>query len=574
MVKLKGKSGKSKKQSEAAEVSALNPQEKLAQKRKKREARQKLLKVLILSLSFAIFMGIPLGLVAGINVGGLVGLGIPCLILSYSYPRSALWVFLIYMPFSGTIVYTIGQGNPLFQLTKDVFYIPALIGLIQECRRKGQPILVAKELLPTLGLLFFYSLLVLFLVNGTQQFLPYCSDLTERFLPNPAGGLPIRVPCKEGMPFLQGVLGFKVFLGYVPLIFCAYYLIQDKKKLLLLGRVLIVCAIICCVLALIQYMMLKTGRCVGTRLKEADLLFKASLDARCFVGGSVLYTPEQGQIRLPGTFVSPWHWAWFLVGNAAISFAVAFSETSLFWRVGGLVSMTLVFLNAVICGQRLSLALVPTIIFILLILTGQLANFKKFIPIAVGVSLLSLIAFSFINPYFIQERIDSFVGRWNQAPPYQFIQSQFEFAITNSKALGRGLGTGTNSARSFGSIALIETYHPKILFELGWPGLIFFMIFITHLTSVTFKYYRSLKDTSLKSFASSFWVFMLFIGYFPYWYPLDTDPVAIYYWLFAGVILKLPVIDKQEREKLKALSDENLSGKKFFRRKNKQKLAA
>ena len=61
--------------------------------------------------------------------------------------------------------------------------------------------------------------------------------------------------------------------------------------------------------------MLKTGRCQGTEglgVSGIDL-FKPNLNAKCLVGGSLLYAPSQGVIRLPGTFVSPWHWAWFLV---------------------------------------------------------------------------------------------------------------------------------------------------------------------------------------------------------------------------------------------------------------------
>ena len=43
------------------------------------------------------------------------------------------------------------------------------------------------------------------------------------------------------------------------------------------------------------------------------------------------------------------------------------------------------------------------------------------------------------------------------------------------------------------------------------------------------------------------WVFVLFISYFPYYYPLDVDPVNVYYWLAAGIALKVPEIDRQER---------------------------
>ena len=45
------------------------------------------------------------------------------------------------------------------------------------------------------------------------------------------------------------------------------------------------------------------------------------------------------------------------------------------------------------------------------------------------------------------------------------------------------------------------------------------------------------------------WVYIFFISYCPYYYPLDVDPVGVYYWLAAGIILKIPELERQEREK-------------------------
>ncbi len=577
MLGIKKRFKKSKKNKIAFSVNSsertLDIKEKLAQKRKVREARKKLFGFLGISIFFAIIVGTTFGIAGGLKWGLLVGLGVPIAFACYNYPRLALWVFLIYMPFSGTITYWVGDGNALFQLSKDIFYIPGLLGLLQECRLKRLPIVVSRSLMISFGLLIFTSLLTLFFVNGLNQLLPACDSLSEyeKFLRDASGelildarGIVIKTPCKEAIPFLQGLLGMKVLVGYVPLIFCAYYLIEDKKKLLTLGRLLVILAIICCVLGLAQYWMLKTGRCQGTDHLSGLDLFQPKLDAKCLVGGSLLYSPSQGQIRLPGTFVSPWHWSWFLVGNAGICFTVAFSDTAFFWRNCGLVGMGLVFINAVICGQRLAFAAVPGIIIILLFLTGQITNLKRFIPIGIGLALVSFIGFSFFNPDFIQERIDSFVNRWNNSPPYYFVQEQFNFALINQKGLfGNGLGTATNSTRVFGDVSLVETYQPKLLFEIGWPGLLAFLIFVTHLSYLGFKSYRSVKDKSLRSFASSFWIFMLIIAYFPYWYPLDTDPVAVYYWLFAGVVLKLPFIDKQEQKKLKEEKEREAANKKI-----------
>ena len=534
----------------------------LALKRERQQSLQKFVSTTVSSILLSSILSIFVSIIVGIKTAILIGLGIPIFLLSFRYPRQALWAFLIYLPFSGTIVYSsIGQGNALFQLAKDVFYVPALLGLLYECNRKRQPILIPKKLLFSLGILLFFALLTLFFVNGMKEFLPTCDSLSEaeRFLRdasgewiiNPNTGEAISTPCKRGKPFLQGILGLKVLIGYIPLIFCARYLIEDKKKLFFLGRLLVTLAIICCSLALIQFWMLKTGRCEGTQgLGASGIdLFKPNLDAKCLVGGSLLYSPSQGVIRLPGTFVSPWHWAWFLVSNAAITYTVAFSDTSRFWRIAGLGGMALIFINAIICGQRLAFGLVPAMFLILAILTGQIANFKRFIPLGLGLGIMLFLGLSFINPDFIQERVDSFVGRWNTSPPHLFIMQQFNFVIQNQRGiLGFGLGKATNATRVFGPVSLVETFHPKLLFEMGIFGLLAFMAFLTNLLVLAFKDYRSLKDRSLFNFGASFWVFLLIITYLPYWYPLDTDPVAVYFWLFAGIIFKLPEIEKQEKE--------------------------
>lgn len=533
--KSKQKSKKGKKKSKPSEKPTLSLKEQLAQKRKKQKEIQELIKWISISLVPGILLGLIVGVTKDPKLGVAPVVAIPALFLSYKYPRPALWAFLIYMPFSGTIVYALG-GNALLQLAKDGFYIPALLGLVGECKRKRQPILVPKALMPTFSISLGLSIMTLIFVNLVQ----------------------LQLSGKEtGQPFLQGILGLKIFLGYVPLIFCAYYLIEDKKQLLFFARLHLILAITCCALSLVQYSMLQRGICRGTEGLSGDLLFKASIEAKCFVGGALLYSPSQGVIRLPGTFVSPWHWGWFLISNSALTFAVAFCDTSPLWRLMGLGGMAIVFINAVICGQRIALALVPVVTIILLFLTGQIANLKRFLPIAVGLGVVIAIAMA-TNPAVIQERIASFQSRASASPPDEFIKDQWQWALGNQDGfLGNGLGKGTNSTRTFGEVSLIETYFPKVIFEVGVVGFLGYMIFLTHLTIFTFKTYRSIKDKSLRSFGSSYWVFILMISYNTYWYPLDTDPVAVYYWFLAGVIVALPKIDKQEQEKIKLAQEEN-----------------
>ncbi|NEO31572.1 MAG: hypothetical protein F6K36_14280 [Symploca sp. SIO3C6] len=539
MVKLKSKAKKkSKKGDSSSDAPALSLKEQLAIKRQAQKERQAVIQFVMTAAFIGGILGLIIGLVVEPKIGVILGAGISSILICNKYPKAGIWFFFIYMPFAGTITYGIGGGNSLLQLAKDAFYFPALFGLIQQCRSKKQPILVAKSLLPTLSIILGLSLVTLFLVNAPLEFLS-CQDAGIR--------------CKPGtpfFPFFQGVLGLKVLLGYVPLILCGYYLIDDKKKLLWLGRLCLIIAIICCSINIVQYWMLDTGICQGTRGATGDNLFKASIEARCLAGGAVLFSPSQGQIRLPGTFVSPWHWAWFLISNSALTFAAAFSDTSPLWRMGGLAGMALVFVSSVISGQRIALALVPVVTVTLLFLTGQVTNLKRFLPIGVGLGVILTIAVT-TNPELVSERIESFQGRAEASPPQAFIEEQFKWAFHQKPGLiGKGLGRATNSTRILGPTKLVETFHPKLIYEIGPVGALAFVAFTTSITINTFKQFRSTTEKSIRSFGSSFWVFILIISFFPYWYPLDTDPVAVYYWFFTGVIFKLPEIDKQEQEKL------------------------
>jgi hypothetical protein len=506
--------------------------EKFAQKRKKAQARQQITNLLTTATIGGFFLGLILFFVGGIKAA-IPGLLATIIIsFAYKYPRFALYSFLIYLPFGGTITYYIGN-SPILQLAKDAFYIPALIATWQTCRQQRLPMLLPQGIKIPLFIMLGLSILTLLFSNGMQQLNPAPAELFKT--------------APQELPIAMGILGLKVLLGYFPLIACAYYLIRNQQDFLFLSRIQVSLIIICCSLGLLQYLMLLTGICQGTRNAVGDALFKATLEARCYFGGALVYSPSQGIIRLPGTFVAPWQWAWFLISSTFFAFATGFNDPTIRWRTAGLVSMALVFINAAISGQRIALALVPTCFILLLIITGKFADLKRFIPIGIGLALILGIAMV-SYPEITQERINSLVYRWEASPPQQFIVQQFEDSWKEQKGFfGEGLGRATNSARALGKTRLIETYYPKLLYEMGILGTLAFLALVTTLTVICFKKYRSIKNRVFRSYGAALWVFILFISYNTYYYPLDVDPVAVYYWFFAGVLLKLPVLDKQER---------------------------
>ena len=170
----------------------------------------------------------------------------------------------------------------LFQLAKDFFYIPVFLAVLFTTRSFHEILLKYKVI--SIWILIFIGccLSVFVFINIPSQL----SDPDSNHL-------------------VIGLIGLKVWLSYIPLILCGFYFLQQYKDLLLLNRLLVVIIFICCCLCLIQYSLLSSGICPGNSILALPARFKTSLQAQCFVGGSLLYNPERSLIRLPGTFASP-----------------------------------------------------------------------------------------------------------------------------------------------------------------------------------------------------------------------------------------------------------------------------
>ena len=457
-------------------------------------------------LGILLFFGLEFKLALAASIAAV------CAGLSYKYPRAALWAFLIYMPFGGTVNYWIGNSSILFHL----LYIPTLLAIFQSYRQQNLPITIARPLILPLWLLLGFCFLTFLAVNGYDQLV-----------------------FQRGSNFLMGIVGLKTLLGYIPLMLCAHYLIRSKQEFFFLTRLHVILALICCGLGLLQYLFLSTGICAATDHLSGEDLFRATLDYKCLVGGSLVFSPSQNMIRLPGTFVAPWQWSWFLIANAFFTLASALNDPSKPWRAVSWLAIASLWLATVVSGQRAAIAIVPTVSLLLLLL---LVNRKRAIWIGVGFASI-IVMFGALYPGMLQERLDSFISLGNAAR--DFILNQFGFAIgENLGLLGLGLGRATNSARIFGDTILIETYYPKLLLEIGPLGVLAFLGLVTTLTVLTFKAWRSLRDKSLRGYGLSFWIFIFLISYNTYYYPLDVDPIAVYYWLFVGVTFKLTELEE------------------------------
>jgi hypothetical protein len=488
-----------------------------------------------------ILISLILGIVFDKKAALLGIFAIPAMVASFINPRLGLLALIIYLPLSNTVAFAVvkvfkvvgnfiryDQSYPLYKLAKDIFYFPALAGILIKTKTFKQLSPQIKPFLITASILLASSLFTFLFINLPQ------------------GGI------------ATGIVGFKTLLGYIPLILCGYYLIDQKRDLFVVNRLLIVMILVCCSLALVQYLLLTQGICPDNEFLNQlqvivpktevkfypDITAKATLKAQCFVGGSLLYNPGQDLIRLPGTFSDPWQWGWFLVSSSIISYAASFSDPEKRWRVAGWIAMVLVFLATLVSGQRLPLLLVPLFYLILFIVTSKK---KQQLPLKLGIiSVVSLIAALLIP--FIRERGLNFIDRWLYSSPIDFVTKQMGWIFKYVQIFGFGLGEASSGARRLAGeegTRLIETYYAKLLYEIGIVGFIAFMSMVTILCIITFKAYLKVKNPALKHWGLCIWIFLLFISYNPYYYPLSVEPVSVYYWLFAGLLLKLPEISEK-----------------------------
>lgn len=498
--------------------------------------------LLLTILAIATLMiALVLGIVFDMKAALLGVFAVPAMVASFIHPRLGLLALLIYLPFSSTVAFSIvkvftvkgnliryDQAYPLYKIAKDAFYFPALAKILLTTRTFEKFRLQTRPFLIAAGALAVSCLITFLFIN----------------IPEDRRGI------------LTGIVGLQTLLAYIPLVLCGYYLLQQRRDLFVVNRLLIVLVLICCGLALVQYLLLVQGICpdnevlnrlrVGVDLSNTrfypDITGKATLKAQCLVGGSVLYNPVQGMIRLPGTFSDPWQWGWFLVSGSAIAYASSFSDPERRWRIAGWGAMGLVLLATLVSGQRLPLVLVPAFYLVLLMATDR--N-KKRLPLKLG-AIGAISFFSVILIPFLRDRVLNFIGRWQASPPTDFVVNQTQWILQYVQPFGFGLGAASSGARRLADeegTRLIETYYAKLFYEVGIVGFVAFMIMVTILCVLTWRAYRSLRTPAFRHWGLCIWIFLLFISYNPYYYPLSVEPVSVYYWLFAGFLLKLPEIE-------------------------------
>lgn len=107
---------------------------------------------------------------------------------------------------------------------------------------------------------------------------------------------------------------------------------------------------------------------------------------------------------------------------------------------------------------------------------------------------------------------------------------------------------GESSGAGSAAIEDIEAFYGKAVVEIGLPGLGLVAILFGWILISSYKSMRQISDGDLRGVGVGLLALLIIVGlYMVKGSFLDYDPLNVYFWLFAGILMKLPKLQKPSR---------------------------
>jgi hypothetical protein len=454
-------------------------------------------------------LGFGLYVFALISIAAMTALGIS------DWKRSIFWL-VAFLPYSGLFIIATYPNQGPATLLKDVWFIvPAYLGFIGVYVLRRRPMRVPG--FPVALAAVFALLVAIQMLNPS--------------IPN----------------VLVGLIGAKVWLLYIPLAFLGYHLIGDKGDLERLLRIMCFAAVIPCAIGIIEAILVNTG--------SANLVYGwyGSAASAVTQGFADVGEGTTTVLRVSSTFSFVSQYYLFTLSMVAVAYA--YWRGFLARRAGGeflgLTLFVLVIFAALLTGARGAILTVPAMILVILALDGIRLKAWTWLLAATALTLIGAAAvFGTTVSDLVDQVVNHGIGQFTIATVDGFRHALSETFV------GLGAGVDTVSARyalpEFDPYALIgggveESWWVKAVLELGVVGLIVAACLLLTVLVRVIRASRRLLDPQLRAVAAALVALLVLIvvnnlkGSY-----LDLDPTNVFFWLFVGVLLKLPALDERQ----------------------------
>jgi len=426
--------------------------------------------------------------------------------------RWGIYGLLVYLPFAGLPTILLYPAPSITLLIKDLlFVIPAYLSFIigYTRNRRHKPIFFVGA-----PIMLFSALAAIIFIH-----------LFNPNLVNP----------------LVGLIGLKVWLFYIPLYFLGYHLVDSKNQLFQMAKVILFTGTIPVTVGILQAIFIYTGYSNVV----SDFYKPAEETTTQMLGGFVVGTGEQ-LVRIPSTFTFVTQYWTFLLCLFPISYAMWMKAKLMGQRnnIWYLLILGLIGMAGISSGARASLVMIPCYLLLLAIIGGGWKQALKplILLILAVVILVRLLGTTTVDLFNFTLAI---VGLYSSEEGGIYIEHSRVLDIT---WIGLGTGMSTGPARYALGLADetvdlvgLEGFYVKTIAEIGIPGLMIVVALFTQLLLNSYKAFACLQDRALRAFGAGILVFLFIqIIYSTKGAVLDFDPINVYFWLFAGILMKLP----------------------------------
>lgn len=428
--------------------------------------------------------------------------------------RISVYGLLVYLPFSGIPALIAFPHNGPELLLKDLLFVgPACLGFLVEFVSREKRITFAGAPVTLFGI---FAVLVFL-----QMFNPNDPNL------------------------LVGLIGAKVWLLYIPLLFLGYHLITERRQLDRMLGLMCFAAILPAALTVVESILFATGQ--ENLLKH---IYGPSLDpatqhfAVAGLAGAQLR-------RVPGTFTFVAQNYLFTSAMVAVSFAWwQYGRRGTVRRGARLCVWVLMLLAAFLTGTRAAFVFTPLLVVVMVALEGRQIRLLRGRLVPVALSFLLAVSL--------------FGGHPGKVLTSGFSLGFFYFKSVFIDGIGYaihhsvlGLGTGISTTGSAHAVAksllfqnsagVGESWYVKAAIELGLAGALILLSVLAVFVVRLFRLHARLRSPSVRAVSAAVVGLLLFnvlnAAKGPF---IDLDPMNVYLWLLLGVAFKLPQLDQAE----------------------------
>jgi hypothetical protein len=425
--------------------------------------------------------------------------------------RTAIYLLFCFTPITGLVVAAL-QPSPLGNLARDAMIIvPLYIAYILTKRPTDRAIVPMAVVVPALALA-----LIVFVQVAAQN--------TD----NPAVGL----------------VGAKVWLMYIPLVFIGSAFLRTRDDLESMLRTIVVTSWIPFTVGLLMW----AGAIAYDYQKSVEFLYGeyARNATQGFVamkvGTTTLY-------RIPSTFQFVSQYAAFCQFMIFPIIMLVRSDRAKKWRMFGYVTLLLAIFAALTCGSRGAFLFLP---FIFIMLAALRIGVRGTPSLATA--LILIFAIGVAGLYFDQSALFDHVAELSESYGEGIVIGGVGYAMEVAGLWGMGVGTSTIAARyvidpsqvSLFFSGTIENYYAKAWIELGALGFAAVVLLLASFVLTGLARLPRIRDSQLRDCGIAIVAMVAFVAFISTrGWALDQDPFAYYYYLFAGFLFKLPALAAQ-----------------------------